>query len=395
VKTPFRTDLAALFVGLFLMQTTAPTPDRVGQTITPWSRGTLDIHQISTGRGNAALVIMPDGTTMLIDVGTATAPFSDARPDDSRSPAAWIAWYIDRVLPVSLPRRLDYALITHFHADHVGGIRELARLVPIKKIIDRGWPDYNYPAPLTDVIVQDYRRFIEPGIANHSLTVERIRVGRADQLVPVLDTGSYPTFEIRNVAANGEVWTGQGTATAARFPQVMAPNTDIPWENISSIGIRIRFGRFDFLTAGDAYGMSDPGMPEWVDIETPIARAIGQTDVHIVNMHGSITVENPFFLTTLRSRVIIIPSWSATHPSADVLKRVMAPLAYPGPRDIFATVLREPTRISIGPRSEQIKGIGHIAVRVDASGATYRVVVVDDSSETLTVKSVHGPYVAQ
>jgi len=377
------------------METAVLSDDRVGQPITPWSRGTLDIHQISTGRGNAALVIMPDGTTMLIDAGLAIAPFSDARPNDSKSPAGWIAQYIDRLLPASLPRRLDYVLITHFHADHVGALSELAGLIPIKKIVDRGWPDYQYPAPLTDAIVQNYRRFIESRIASHSLSVERIRVGRADQLVPVLDAVSYPTFEIRNVAANGEVWTGQGTATVMHFPQEKGAIADFPWENISSIGIRIRYGRFDFFTAGDLYGINDPGMPGWVDLETPIARAIGQTDVHVVNMHGSINVENPFFLTMLRSRVIIFPSWSATHPSADVLKRAMAPLAYPGPRDVFATVLRESTRISIGARAEQIKGIGHIAVRVDPGGTAYRVVVVDDLSETLTVKSVHGPYAAQ
>jgi hypothetical protein len=90
--------------------------------------------------------------------------------------------------------------------------------------------------------------------------------------------------------------------------------------------------------------------------------------------------------------VIIVPSWSATHPSADVLKRVMAPRAYPGPRDVFATVLREPTRAAMGARADQIKGIGHIAVRVAPGGATYRVVVVDDSTDALTVKSMHGPY---
>jgi len=30
-----------------------------------------------------------------------------------------------------------------------------------------------------------------------------------------------------------------------------------------------------------------------------------------------------------------VPSWSATHPSQDVLKRMMRPRLYPGPRDIF------------------------------------------------------------
>ena len=46
------------------------------------------------------------------------------------------------------------------------------------------------------------------------------------------------------------------------------PDEDIPWENICSIGIRIRYGRFDFFTGGDMYGIPDPGMPAWVDIES-------------------------------------------------------------------------------------------------------------------------------
>src|SRR5262249_4523307 len=151
----------------------------------------------------------------------ASAPYAEPRPNGSRSPAAWIARYIDSVLPSSSERRLDYALITHFHPDHMGGIAELANLMPIRKIIDRGWPDYSYPAPLTDVLVQNYRRFLEPRTSDHSLIVERIRVGRADQLVPVLESPSrYPTFEIRNVAGNGEVWTGKGASTFKRFPEV-------------------------------------------------------------------------------------------------------------------------------------------------------------------------------
>jgi hypothetical protein len=39
----------------------------VGQPLPKWTPGTLDIHQINTGRGNSALLIFPDGTSMLLD----------------------------------------------------------------------------------------------------------------------------------------------------------------------------------------------------------------------------------------------------------------------------------------------------------------------------------------
>ena len=34
-----------------------------------WQEGYMDIHTIATGRGDATLVIMPDGTTLMIDAG--------------------------------------------------------------------------------------------------------------------------------------------------------------------------------------------------------------------------------------------------------------------------------------------------------------------------------------
>ena len=39
--------------------------DKVYEYLPEWQAGYLDIHQISTGRGNAAYLIFPDGTTML------------------------------------------------------------------------------------------------------------------------------------------------------------------------------------------------------------------------------------------------------------------------------------------------------------------------------------------
>ncbi len=35
---------------------------------------------------------------------------------------------------------------------------------------------------------------------------------------------------------------------------------------------------------------------------------------------------------------------------------------------------------------------GHIVVRVDPGGDQYRVIVLDDTYETFTVKSIHSPY---
>ena len=40
-----------------------------GDVYPDWRAGYMDIHHISTGKGECVFVLMPDGTTMMIDAG--------------------------------------------------------------------------------------------------------------------------------------------------------------------------------------------------------------------------------------------------------------------------------------------------------------------------------------
>src|SRR4051794_41743547 len=87
-------------------------------SLPPWTPGTLDFHQISTGRGNAALVVFPDATTLLIDAGAAGGGAAMAgthpRPDAPRTPGAGIAGYLSQQNVTRPP----FVLLTPFHVDH-------------------------------------------------------------------------------------------------------------------------------------------------------------------------------------------------------------------------------------------------------------------------------------
>ncbi|MBC7792617.1 MAG: DNA internalization-related competence protein ComEC/Rec2 [Clostridia bacterium] len=87
-------------------------------------RDRLVIELPYVNQGDAALVRYPLGTTMLIDAGGNVLP-SDWEPGRS---------VIAPLLRFRAIRALDYAVVTHPHPDHIGGLAYLAPRVPIREV---------------------------------------------------------------------------------------------------------------------------------------------------------------------------------------------------------------------------------------------------------------------
>ena len=388
----------------------------VGEVLSPWTPGTLEIHQISTGRGNSALFIFPDATTMLVDAGAQTSNnprYVAPRPDDSRTPGEWITRYVRQMLRHESSPELSYMLLTHFHSDHMGqvsdaakvskngaykltGLTEVGEQVPIRRVLDRGWPNYDYPAPLQDGNVKNYRAFLAWQTEHNGMKVERFQPGRGDQIVLLRSPERYPGFQVRNIMANGEVWTGVGTNTRQQFPELKdVPTEDRPTENMCSAGLRLSYGKFDFYSGGDIPGIPFEGYPQWHDVETPVSQAVGPVDAALLNHHGYIDSQNATFVATLRPRVWLLNVWESAHPTARVYSRLQSTRVYPGPRDVFATSMHEANKLVVVGLDKLASDHGHIVIRVAPGGDTYTIFVLDDSAETYKIKSVHGPYTSR
>lgn len=389
-----------------------------GGTLPAWREGELDIHHINTGRGEAQLLILPDGSSVLVDMSGRTneqAPFSlPTRPDASRAPGEWVARYVRRVVP-GKAKGLDYAVISHFHGDHMGtidadsplsakgyrlsGITQVAESVPIAKVIDRGWPGYDYPAPLHGTTMDNYRRFLDWQVRNRGMKVERFQPGRKDQIVPVHDAEAYPGFEIRNLYANGVLWTGEGESVRALFPSAeRMAGQGAPGENKLSIAFRVRYGGFDYYTGGDLSSVDEEiafAPAAWKNVEPEVARACGPVDAMKANHHGSWDANSIPFLAALQPRVIVIATRADGHPAVNAYKRMTSQAVWPGQRDIFITHLSDATAKTTYGANAAASTQGHVVIRVEKGGAHYRVFVLDDADEAMKIKAVSGPYASR
>ena len=399
------------------------------QKLPEWQPGFLDIHHINTGRGDVAFMVFPDGTTMLVDAGdmSETHPRTTSRrnaklvPNKSKTAPQWIVDYIHQFLPEKQERRLDYALITHYHDDHFGeldslrkiapggyqltGIMEVGTLIPIKKLIDRG---FNYPINLKDKEVQSQERFSRDAygmiptlkeywnfIAYQSEKVglenEALQVGSNNQIELKHHPKDYPKFSVQNIASNGDIWTGYDNSFYPLFKE-----GEYPGENPLSNAIRIDFGKFNYYTGGDIAGINGLGQTDIDALESHVAPVIGPVDVATLNHHGNRDSQNPFYVRTIRPKVWIQQNWTADHPGEEVLRRITSKKLYPGDRDIFSTIMLQGTKDVIGGRLNQYKSQnGHIVVRVYDNGDTYDVYVLEDTSEEREIISKHGPYKAR
>src|SRR5579872_7475666 len=89
------------------------------------ARKTLDMYVVDVEGGNATLFVTPSGESVLIDTGNANGAVRDA------------GRIMDAVRDAQLTQ-IDHLILTHYHADHFGGMEELLKQIPIREFIDHG-----------------------------------------------------------------------------------------------------------------------------------------------------------------------------------------------------------------------------------------------------------------
>lgn len=400
--------------------TAAPSAGTGAATLPPWKKGTFQIHLIHTGVGESTFLIFPDGTTMLLDCGDHAAVTRQdlavpVVPGPGRLAGEWVARYVKRVNPNG--DRVDYMEATHWHADHCGtpkwqsaapgvawwkydyvrsGFGLAAEQLHFAKAIDRGWPDYDDPIPLTPkdlVAVRDHMKKLYAHLGTRDgLTVEKFRLGAHDQIVPL--KGRVKGFDVFNLCANGKIALPDGgvkNVYAAAFANGAKPG--YLNENGLSLGHVFTYGKFRYYTAGDfSDHLKTPGGGTRM-IEDDLAEAVGPVSAAKMNHHGHWSMPGKL-IRALRPKIWLACVWDQLHTVPDTLTRLANRAYYGGRTDVLLApgVFPEPRRTKEAGKpyfrdlAPECLGTGcHVVLTVPPGGATFDVAFVTAADESMRV----------
>jgi competence protein ComEC len=228
---------------------------------------TLDIYFIDVEGGQATLLVSPSGQTLLIDTGYAGNSGRDANRIALAAKKAGV-------------KRIDNLLITHNHADHVGGVENLLVRLPVANFFDKGpnvEEDNKYPEPYEKAFASGRHQVVAPG--------DKIPVKGLE--VTVL-TGAHKTVDAKAIP---------GTGQDNPFCAGLQPKTDEEGENPQSAGVLVQFGKFRFVDPGDII------WNEELALECP-QNKVGEADVYLTAHHA--THLSPKSVWGLKPRVIVM-----------------------------------------------------------------------------------------
>jgi len=230
-------------------------------------RHKLVIHHIDVGQGDSTFIRTPGGTTVLIDGGLPKMGLKHVLPT---------LWRCYRL------RKLDYMVLTHFDADHMGGLTEVLQNIKVTKALYDPGDASSRKSRKPNSVFSRYKR-------------EADKTGKRS--VPVVGEWAFPTGDntkITVAAVNGRVWKKGQT----KIFKDGKPKDD----NAISIALKVGYGTFDYFIGGDLTGGGN-GKP---NVEKPVAQLIGDMDIVHSNHHGSLTSNSLYFFQKTKPEFVII-----------------------------------------------------------------------------------------
>lgn len=316
----------------------------LGAALLPGASKNLEIYWIDAEGGAATLIVSPSGESLLVDTANKTPDDRDAKRIFAAAQQAGL-------------KKIDVLLTTHFHADHIGSMPALAKLIPIEKFMDHG-PSVELSRPQ---VAANYKAYEE-------LSAGKRTILKAGDHIPIKG------LDIEVIMSAGEAiqkpLKGAGAKNAACADyQKHAPEPDP--DNDQSVGFLLKFGKFDFIDMGDL---------TW-DYEQKLvcpANLIGKVDVYQTTHHGLDRSNSPQFIWAIQPTVAVMNNGPRKGGQASVFETLRKS---PGLEDIWQghLALNTPKEVNTDE-----KMIANLTPSAECTGNLLKASVAADGTYTIT-----------
>ena len=255
----------------------------------------FEIYWIDVEGGASTLFVSPSGESLLFDTGFPGNGDRDAKRIYTAAQNAGL-------------KQIDHVVISHWHADHEGGLNALSKLIPLGNFYDHG----NGVEQSDRGRLEDYM-----AIAGNKRTI--VKSGDTIPLGPV---------QVRVLVSEGPVIAnpinGGGQNPLCTNHQQMQP---APPENQRMVGLSFTYGSFKLVSLADLDWQRE------LELVCPLNK-VGAVTVYTINRHGALDNSGtPALLGAIRPQVIVVnngPRKGLNVPN-DQVKPVSIPGVTPAP----------------------------------------------------------------